>query len=83
MKYAIYKIHPRKASEVVEVFTGKYDACIALDKLCSSLGGDYEMLTPVELWRVNKYFCIYKGGDMTKTVYCVDTYPKRTRFGWG
>lgn len=79
MKYAIYKIHPRKASEVVEVFTGKYDACIALDKLCTSLGGDYEMWTPVELWRVNKYFCICKR-DTINTVYCVDTYPKMTRF---
>ena len=82
MKYAIYKIHPRKASEVVEVFSGKYDACIALDKLCSSLGGDYEMWVPVELWKVNKYFCIYKG-DVTNTKYCVDTYPRMTRFRQG
>ena len=79
MKYAIYRVYPRKAPEVVEVFNGKYDAAVALDKLCSSLGDEYHMWIGVESWKVNKYFCIYKE-DITNTVYCVDTYPKRTRF---
>ena len=81
MKYAIYKLHPQRLSKVVEVFNGKYDAAVALDKLCRSLGDNYEMLVPLELWRVSKYFCIYKGGDTTNTVYCIDTYPRMTRFG--
>ena len=77
MKYAIYRVYPRKAPEVVEVFNGKYDAAVALDKLCSSLGDEYHMWIGVDSWKVNKYFRIYKED---KTVYCVDTYPKMTRF---
>lgn len=80
MKYAIYKKGRGQEWKVIEVFSGKYDAVVALRNLCNSLGGDFKMRLPVELWKVNRYYQILS--STKRTWYVVDTYPTMRTFSY-